>query len=90
MNIEELGDLEIHGMRIEYSEHLKNRLKLRKIDYDLPKKIFEQSEEQYFDQTTGHFIAIMRSELYSKIKDVEGQKENRVKRGRWGRSDERF
>ena len=110
MKIDGLGDVVIQGMRIEYSGHLKNRLKLRKIDYDLPKKVFEQNEEKYFDQTTGHFIAIMKSKIYSKIKDVmvayvieedvirlltihplkERQKENRIKSGRWRRSDERF
>ena len=31
-------------MKIEYSEHIKNRLKLRRIEYELPKKVFEQAE----------------------------------------------
>jgi len=33
-------------MKIEYSEHIKNRVRFRKVDYDLPKMIFEQSEGQ--------------------------------------------
>ncbi len=90
-------------MRIQYSEHIKNRLSLRKIEYDLPKRIFEQSNERYFDKETGHLIAILKVELYNKIREVtiayvmegdyvkfltihplkEGQKENRVKTGRW-------
>jgi hypothetical protein len=90
-------------LETKYSEHIKNRLNLRKIDYDLPPKIFEQSKERYFDKETGHLVAIMKTELYSKIREVmiayvieenyaklltihplkEGQRENRVKTGRW-------
>lgn len=90
-------------MQISYSQHLKNRLSLRKIEYDLPKIIFEQSKERYFDEKTGHLIAVMETELYNKNREVmvayiiegdcaklltihplkEGQKENRVKTGRW-------
>jgi len=43
---------------------------LRKIEYDLPRIIFEQSEERYFDGKTGHIIAVMRVELYKKIREV--------------------
>jgi len=57
-------------MKVEYSEHIKNRLKFRKIDYDLPKKIFEQAEEKYLDKETGHFIAVMSVNLYNKNREV--------------------
>ncbi len=90
-------------MQITYSQHLKSRLSLRKIEYDLPKIIFEQSKERYFDEITGHLIATMKLKLYDKFRDImvayiieedcanlltihplkEGQKENRVKTGRW-------
>ena len=90
-------------MKIKYSKHLEQRLSLRGIDYELPKKILEQSNERYLDQETKHFIATMEIELYSKLREVmvayivekdiaklltihplkEGQKENRVKSGRW-------
>jgi hypothetical protein len=90
-------------MRIQYSKHIEQRLRLRGIDYDLPKRIFDQSKERYFDEETGHFIATMKVKLYDEIRDVmiayvfkedfvklltihplkEGQKENRVKTGRW-------
>lgn len=90
-------------MKIKYSEHLEYRLTLRKVDYSLPKKIFELSDERYFDEETGHLIAIMEVELYNRQRNVmvayeveediarlltihplkEGQKENRVKSGRW-------
>ena len=90
-------------MQVKYSEHIINRLKLRKIDYNLPKFIFEQSSERYYDLETGHTIASMDVVLYEKTREVmvayikeqdaivlltihplkEGQKENRVKAGRW-------
>ena len=57
-------------MKILYSEHLKRRLELREIDKDLPRRIFEQSDERYFDTATGHLIAIMVVELYEKKRDI--------------------
>ena len=43
---------------------------MRKIEYDLPRKIFEKSEERYFDVKTGHTVAVMKVELYKKIREV--------------------
>jgi len=57
-------------VHITYSKHIKNRLSLRKIEYELPRKIFEQSRERYFDKETGHLIATMRVSLYNKITEV--------------------
>jgi len=57
-------------MQIIYSQHIENRLKLRRIEYDLPKRIVEQTEERYFDNATGHLIAIMKTKLYNIIKEV--------------------
>jgi hypothetical protein len=57
-------------MKVEYSEHIKYRLKFREIDYDLPKIIFEQSEGKYFDAETGHFIAVKNVNLYNKNREV--------------------
>jgi hypothetical protein len=90
-------------MQIKYSKHLEQRLSLRKINYGLPKKIFNQSHERYIDEETRNFIATMEVKLYNKPREVmvayiieedivrlltihplkEGQKENRVKSGRW-------
>jgi hypothetical protein len=90
-------------VKIKYSKHLEQRLSLRKINYDLPKKIFNQSHERYIDKETKHFIAIMEIDLYNKLREVmvayiveqditklltihplkEGQKEKRIKTGRW-------
>jgi len=49
-------------MKIKYSQHIENRLSLRKIHHDLPKKIYEESEERYFDKATGYNIAVMEVE----------------------------
>jgi len=57
-------------VKIEYSEHIKNRLELRGIPYDLPKKVFEQAEERYFDRETGYSIAVMKVGLYNKNREV--------------------
>ena len=57
-------------MKVEYSEHIKNRLRFRKIDYNLPKQIFEESEDKFFDTETGHFIAVMNVNLYNKSREV--------------------
>jgi len=57
-------------MRIKYSQHIENRLRLRRIEYDLPRRIFEQSEERYFDIETGSLIAVMMVDLYNKNREV--------------------
>ena len=88
---------------IIYSKHIKTRISLRKIDYDLPKKIFDEAQERYIDNKTGYSIAVLKVLLYDKERDVmvayinegedvklltihplkEGQRENRIKTGRW-------
>jgi hypothetical protein len=89
-------------VEIKYTKHLKIRLELRKIDYDLPQKIFEKAEERFMDTVTGHTIAVAKAVIYDKERDVmvaykheegvklltihplkEGQKDNRIKSGRW-------
>lgn len=48
-------------MRIKYSSHIETRLALRKIEYDLPKRIYENAEERFIDTETGHAIAVMKA-----------------------------
>ncbi|MCD6152449.1 MAG: hypothetical protein J7J07_00865 [Syntrophobacterales bacterium] len=57
-------------MKIKYSEHIKNRLELRRIEHELPKNVFEQAKERYYDKETGHLIAVMNVDLYSKNRDI--------------------
>lgn len=57
-------------MIIKYSKHLEDRLALRKIDRELPERIFIEAEEIYLDAKTGHSIAVLTTELYGKKKEV--------------------
>lgn len=57
-------------MKAEYSKHLLQRLVLRKIDYELPRTIFEQSVEHYQDKETRHRIATMAADLYGESREV--------------------
>jgi hypothetical protein len=90
-------------MKVEYSKHIKSRLKLRGIGDDLPKKIFEEAIERYLDIETAHRVAVMSVPLYGRSREVmvayvidencatlltvhplkDGQKENRIRSGRW-------
>ncbi len=90
-------------MQIKYSKHIETRIALRKIEYDLPKRIYENAKERFTDTETGHTIAVMQAVLYDKERDImvaykhededvklltihplkEGQKENRIRSGRW-------
>ena len=54
-------------MKIEYSKHMKARLELRGIAHELPKQIFEEAPERYFDTKTGHLVAVMQKQLYDRI-----------------------
>lgn len=57
-------------MRIIYSQHIEDRLRLRRIEYDLPKTVFEEATERYFDNETRYHIAVSRTVLYNKVRDV--------------------
>lgn len=43
---------------------------MRKIEYDLPRKVVELSSERFLDEETGHMIAVDKVELYGKIREV--------------------
>ena len=57
-------------MQIKYSKHIETRISLRKIDYDLPKRIYENAEERFMDNETGHFIAVKKVTIYGKERNV--------------------
>ena len=57
-------------MKVEYSKHIKSRLKLRKIGEDIPKQIFEEASERYLDIETGHRVAVMSLPLYDRTREV--------------------
>ncbi len=57
-------------MRIVYSEHLKRRLSIRRIPKELPKIIFYEYDEKYFDYETGNFVLIKKVEFLQKPRDM--------------------
>ncbi len=57
-------------MQVKYSKHIETRIALRKIDYDLPKRIFGKAKERYTDTETGHTIAVMKDIIYGKERDI--------------------
>ncbi|OGW94455.1 MAG: hypothetical protein A3K16_04225 [Omnitrophica bacterium RIFCSPLOWO2_01_FULL_45_24] len=56
--------------RIVYTSHLEFRLNVRNIPHNLPKRIFQEAKEHYYDSATGHCMAIGKYEFEGKIRDV--------------------
>jgi hypothetical protein len=56
-------------MNVMYMVHLKFRLKMRNIPSSLPKKIFKQAKEHYYDNSTGHYVAVHKHEFNEKIRE---------------------
>lgn len=57
-------------MKIIYTSHLEFRLKIREIPHDMPRKIFEESSEHYYDRQTGHYIALLKVRFKDKIREM--------------------
>ena len=57
-------------MQIKYSKHIETRIAMRKIEYDLPKDIYDNAKERFIDTETGHTIAVMKAEIYDRERDV--------------------
>ncbi|MBI2676310.1 MAG: hypothetical protein HYX24_07660 [Candidatus Aenigmarchaeota archaeon] len=47
-------------MEINYTDHLKKRLKIRKIPEEYPRKIYENPDQKFHDTAEGTFIAIKK------------------------------
>lgn len=58
------------GMKIVYTSHLEFRLKIRNIPFDLPRRVFRQAKEHYYDNLTEHYVAIHQVEFGGKIRDM--------------------
>lgn len=56
-------------MNIIYTAHLKFRLKVRNIPSSLPKKVFKEAKEHYYDNLTSHYVAIHKFEFNNKMKE---------------------
>lgn len=57
-------------MKIIYTSHLEFRLKIRNIPDDLPRKVFKQAKEHYYDRLTNHYIAIHEVEYEGKMREM--------------------
>lgn len=57
-------------MAIEYSKHLQTRLGIRGVDFEVPKRIYEEADERFYDIETGNQIAVKRIHLYGKEREL--------------------
>lgn len=53
-----------------YSEHLKLRLRLRKIPYRLPTEIYQTAKEHYFDKETLNYAAAKKVLFKGKLREM--------------------
>ena len=56
--------------KVYYTSHLKLRIRLRSIPQYLPKRIYQESRERYYDRETSHYIAIKEVEFKGKVRDM--------------------
>ena len=56
-------------VNIIYTAHLKFRLKVRNIPLSLPKKIFKEAKEHYYDSLTGHYVAVHKLVFNNKTRE---------------------
>jgi hypothetical protein len=57
-------------MDIIYTSHLEFRLKERNIPYEIPRRIFDESNDCYYDRITEHYIALHKIEFKGKIRNM--------------------
>lgn len=57
-------------MAIRISEHLKLRIRVRKINKLLPQKIIKESNDIFYDNETGHWIAVREEKYAGKIRPM--------------------
>ena len=55
---------------ITYSQHLEFRLKLRLMPRELPRTIYQESEERYLDIVTGLNIAVGVADYQGKMREL--------------------
>lgn len=56
--------------RVVYTDHLKLRMKIRKIPKNYPKMIFEKPEQRYYDVAERNSIAIKRLRYNKKLRNM--------------------
>ena len=59
-----------NGQNIIYSEHLRTKLNLRNIPQELPKIIYEQAREKYYDKMTKHNVALKEVKYKGRLREM--------------------
>jgi hypothetical protein len=55
---------------VEYTDHLKLRLRIRKIPEDYPKLIYENPDQHFFDNLEGVQISVKRLKYGGKLRNM--------------------
>ena len=55
---------------IQYADHLRLRLVLRRIPEQLSRRIYYRAKERFFDTATHHRIAVARARYTGKIREI--------------------
>lgn len=58
------------GKKILYTPHLKLRLKIRNIPFELPERIYKGASGFYYDKETAHYIAIKEVKFKGKQREL--------------------
>jgi hypothetical protein len=56
--------------KIEYTEHLRLRLKTRNIPENYPKDIYQKPEQKFFDNVEGTSIAIKKLHYNKRLRNI--------------------
>lgn len=57
-------------MKIIYTSHLEFRRAIRNIPHNLPRKIFQEASEHYYDNLTKHYIAIHKVKYEEEYREM--------------------
>ena len=57
-------------VNIVYTEHLKLRLRVRKIPYEYPKIIYENPDQKFFDELEKTSVAIKKLKYNKKLRNM--------------------
>ena len=55
---------------IYYTPHLELRLRLRSINHNIPKRIYLEAQERYYDVATQKLIAVKRLKYKEKVREL--------------------
>lgn len=56
--------------KVDYTEHLRIRLRIRKIPEEYPKEIYQNPEQKFYDNVEGNFIAIKKLRYNKELRNM--------------------